>query len=110
MTVKGANDTKIIITDHALKRAKRRGNKGGLSIVQFARKALYLGLGFENSKGALLEFIKNKYQSEYRANNIRVYGHEVYIFRNNVLLTMLDLPKYLWSDWDSYSKEVLKNV
>lgn len=93
-------DEKIIITEHALKRGKERGRHGGNSIVRFARKALNEGIGFSEATGKLLHFIKSKYQSYYKANNIRVYGHEVYIFKNNVLLTVLELPQPLWECWD----------
>lgn len=93
-------DEKIIITPHALKRGKERGRHGGNSIVRFARKALNEGIGFSEATGKLLYFIKSKYQSYYKANNIRVYGHEVYIFKNNVLLTVLELPQPLWECWD----------
>lgn len=93
-------DEKIIITKHAFGRAKRRLQLRGNSLVRFARKALNEGIGFSEATGKLLHFIKSKYQSYYKANNIRVYGHEVYIFKNNVLLTVLELPQPLWECWD----------
>ena len=92
----------IIISIHAQKRAEKRANLRGSNLINLARKAYRYGIGVENSKWEMCEFIKRKYQSEYRANNIKVYGHFVYIFKTNILLTVVDLPKYLWNDWKKY--------
>lgn len=98
---------KIIISEHAKKRSKSRANFKGNNLLHMAKKAYFKGLGFTNARGKILEFIKQKYHTEYRANNIKVYGRFVYIFRNNVLLTVIDLPQYLWGDWEEYKRAVM---
>lgn len=100
-------DEKIIISEHAFGRAKRRLHLKGNSLVRFARKAFNEGIGFHEATGKLLCFIKSKYQCYYKANNIKVYGHEVYVFKNNVLLTVLELPQPLWECWDKRKKEMI---
>lgn len=94
----------VVITKHAQYRGEKRVNVRGNTFVNMVLKAYTFGLGFENARQDMLEFIKRKYQSEYKANNVKVWGRHVYIFKNNLLLSVIDLPKYLWSDWDSYSK------
>lgn len=93
-------DEKIIITEHAFGRAKRRLQLRGNSLVRFARKALKEGIGFREATGKLSKYIKREYKYFHIANNIRIYGHVVYFFKNNVLLTVLELPKPLWECWD----------
>jgi hypothetical protein len=106
MTVIKRND--IIISIHAQKRADKRANLRGSNLVNLARKAYRYGIGVENSKWEMQEFIKRKFKSEYKANNIRVYGHFVYVFKNNFLLSVIDLPEYLWNDWKKY-KELMES-
>jgi len=91
-----------------LKRAKQRAHLGGKSIVRFARKALESGLGFKNANGNMLGYIKKTYAKHGNANNIKVYGHEVYVFRNKILLTIIDLPDSLKSEWRDYKNEYLQ--
>lgn len=97
-------DEKIIISEHAFGRAKRRLQLRGNSLVRFARKALNEGIGFREATGKLSKYIKREYKYFYIANNIRIYGHVVYFFKNNVLLTVLELPQPLWECWDNRVK------
>lgn len=92
---------KMIISEHALRRAKRRLCFGGNSLVRFARKAFNEGIGFREATGKLAKYIKREYKYFHVANNIRIYGHVVYFFKNNVLLTVLELPQPLWECWDN---------
>ena len=95
--------TKILITAHAEKRAKSRANLKGKMLLHLAIKAWCNGLDYKTAQANLQEYIKRKYQSSYRAENIRVYGHYVYIFAGNTLVSFLELPEYLWYFW--YNKK-----
>ena len=108
---KGKYGEKVIVTDHAEKRGKKRANIGN-NTMKMLKKAINLGLGLDNAKGDLLKFIQSKYDSYKVANMIKVYGHSVYIIKRCAfgykLLTILDLPEHYHKFWDGYSRKYLQ--
>jgi len=103
----------IVITKHAMDRAKRRMNiRGVKKLVILARKALRYGIDKDRARfnTYLVEYIKKKYQKYYKADNIRVYGHFVYIFKKKVLVTILELPSTFRKDWNKYSKNLKQKI
>ena len=97
----------IKVSKHCQYRGKQRVNVRGKSFVHLAIKAFNYGIGYFDTKDhQLKKYLNRKYKNKHKANNIRVYGHFVYMFRDNHLLTVIDLPEYLWCKWDSYSRKI----
>ena len=61
-----------------------------------AQKALDRGVTHSEAKGGLKRYFDYLYLSHGNGNNIRVFNHNVYIFRDEKLITILPLPhKYI---------------
>ena len=108
---KGKYGEKVIVTDHSEVKGKRRVGIGK-NTMKMMKKAIAFGLGLNNAKGELLEFIQRKFDNHKTANMIRVYGHSVYVIKRTSysykLLTILDLPEYYHKFWDGYSRKYLQ--
>lgn len=91
----------IIVTKHAQARGKKRLNLGSKNLVNLAKHAFVDGLDYfktiTNKDDRNISKIKNGVS----ANNIKIYGHGIFIMNDNVLLTVLALPKNLWGYWDN---------
>lgn len=98
----------IKVSKHCQYRGKQRVNVRGKAFIHLAIKAYKGGLGFYNTNSKKLKsFISMEYMKfNKKANNIKIYGHFVYIFKDNFLYTVLDLPENLWNEWDNYSRKI----
>lgn len=83
------------ITDHAYKRAKKRMSWRADVLDKMASKAICLGITHSKSKGNLKRYFTKIYLQYRKANNIRVYGENIFIFNNNTLITIFRLPQSL---------------
>ena len=81
-----------IATDHLQKRLKQRTGLSKKIAGKVAQKALDNGITHSETKGKLKKFIDGLYLSHRNANNIRIYHREVYLFRNEVAITVITLP------------------
>lgn len=83
-------------TKHAERRIKQRCGIQLGSSTRFADLALERGLTHSQTTGSLKRFIDGLYLDKKLANNIRVYGDKVFLFRGTTLITVVQLPqKYL---------------
>ena len=57
-----------------------------------AVKALDLGMRHEDASGRLRKYFDWLFLKEKQANNVRIYGQFVYLFRNEKLITVVPLP------------------
>lgn len=87
----------IIVTNHASKRIRQRLGISKKSTEKTAEKALLFGLTHSEAKGKLSRHLDGIFLLNYNPNNMRVYNHSVYLFRDIVLITVLPLPKNLWA-------------
>lgn len=89
----------MVITDHAYKMAKKRLKWKRNVIDKMAAKAFEEGILHSQTKGKLKRYIDKLYLSHRTANNIRIYGEDVYFFAGDTLITLYRLPssmlKYL---------------
>jgi len=83
---------KINITDHAYERAKERINWNKSTLDKMASKSFNNGIKHSDTKGALNKYITKLWFEHKTANNIRIHGEVVYLFRNNLLITLYQLP------------------
>src|SRR5690242_1601287 len=81
------------ITDHARERAKERLGWNDSAITRMAERALNEGVTHSQTRGRLNRYLGKLYMEHRTANNSRVYGEHVFIFCNQVLITVLHLPR-----------------
>ncbi len=85
----------IKITDHAYERAKERLSLSKSSFERFAEKSYSEGIKHSDTKGTLNKYI-TKIWSQYKtANNVRIYGEIVFLFYDNTLITVYQIPSNL---------------
>lgn len=82
----------VIVTEHAAKRTKNRVGLSKKLADKNAAKALECGITHADTKGALKRYLDKLYLSARKANNLRIYHHHVYLFHDNTLITIMDLP------------------
>ena len=90
----------IVITEHAFQRAKERLGLNQKAFKTIAMKSFVAGKKHDQLKSQLKEYISSLYLQYKNANNIRIYGEIVYLFTNNVLITVYQLP----NDLKKYTK------
>lgn len=81
------------VTVHAAKRTKERVGLPKRATVKNAEKALNEGIRHKDTSGSLHRYIEALYWKNQAANNIRVYCGNVYIFHDDILITVLSLPQ-----------------
>lgn len=92
-----SKDQKIKITNHAKKRTKKRIGISKKDADRNAQKAYHFGIKHSDTKGKLQKYIDFLYLSHGKSNNTRIYNRKVYLFHNEVLITVLNLP-YRFND------------
>lgn len=81
------------LTHHARERMRERVGIPNKRQKQNIANALRRGLTLQNTTGTIHSYIVYLYKRHYRANNIRIYKGYVYIFHNDVLITVYPLPE-----------------
>lgn len=94
----------VIITNHAKQRVKERIGLKKKQSNSIAEKALKYGICHKESKGRLKRYFNKLFASHRNVNNIRIYNEKVFIFNNNILITVMDLPNHLKKNALSISK------
>lgn len=80
------------ITDHAYKRARERMGLKPRALRSLAQKALTDGITHSRAKGVLNNYLSAIYLKYENCNNMRIYGHYIYLFQSDVLITIYHLP------------------
>lgn len=83
------------ISKHAKKRLKERCGFNIKSQNRMAQKAFKDGITHKQTKGMLNKWITSLYFKNKKANNIRIYGDKAYIFCNEILVTVIQVPANL---------------
>ena len=81
-----------ILTKHSKKRAKQRLGLNDKSLERMAPIVLENGFGHSDLPGKMRKYVDGLYLSHGNGNNIKIYGNHIYIFMNEVLITILHLP------------------
>ena len=82
----------IIVTNHALKRLAERSGLSKTAAVRMAEKAYEQGITHAQTKGNLNKWVTRLYFVNRKANNIKLYGDKAFIFSDNILITVLQIP------------------
>jgi hypothetical protein len=85
----------VTITAHAFDRGKERLGLDRSAFQSLAVKAYIAGKKHAETKGNLKAYISELFLQYKNANNTRVYGENIYIFSNNTLITVYQLPNHL---------------
>ncbi len=81
------------VTKHAKERLKERaGIKTDASCQKRAERALMLGVAREETAGNLYKYLTHLYCTHENMTHLRVFNYQVYIFDEDRLVTVLDLP------------------
>ena len=80
------------LTIHGGKRSKERCGLGKSASSRMADRALEQGLRHSEVAGSLRRFLDSLYLSHCNATNMRIWNKKVYLFRQNVLITIIDVP------------------
>lgn len=81
------------VTRHARQRMReRRGTKGDASHAdRIAERALADGISYKDVAGRLHRYLTALHMQA--GHEIRIYGNQVYVFADTVLVTVLPLPR-----------------
>jgi len=80
------------LTQHAIERSKERLNLNERSLLRLAKKALETGKKHSECKGRLRKYL-DKLWLEYKiCNNPRISGEVLFLFRDDRLITLYQIP------------------
>lgn len=82
----------LVITDHAYDRAKERLSLSKDSFCRLALKAYTEGIKAKECKGRLKRYLDKLWFQYKNANNVIIYGENIFFFKDNVLITVYQLP------------------
>lgn len=85
----------VIVTRHAADRMLERGGLNRKSIQRIANQVYSNGYPIERTKGRLRKWMYKISKSNPSAQNLRIYGDKLYIFSNDVLITVFNIPNNL---------------
>jgi len=85
----------LVVTKHAQKRLKQRCGVNKKSAERMAKKAYELGMTHSETTGKLKKWVDSLYFYNQTANQIRLYGDKAYIFHNQNLITVIQIPHNL---------------
>jgi len=97
------------VTDHAAKRSKECVGLPKRVTGKNAERALHDGIKHGETRGALRRYLDALYLKRKTANNIRVYCNNVYIFHDEILITIFPLPQKYRKTADRLWKELRHN-
>ena len=86
-------DDSLRVSKHANRRSRERIGIPKRAVERNARKALAHGLGYAQARGDLKDYIYwlyNRYDRN--GNNIKIYNGYVYVFHDEILITVLNVP------------------
>lgn len=80
------------LTNHGTERMDERVGLSPDAAERLAARALVDGIRHGELKGRAGRYLDGLFFSHRNANNMRVYGEHVYLFRDETLVTVLHLP------------------
>jgi len=81
----------VIVTRHAADRMRERGGLNRKSIQRIGNQVYFNGYPIERTKGRLRKWMYKISKSNPSAQNLRIYGDKLYIFSNDVLITVFKI-------------------
>lgn len=93
------------VTKHAKERMKERCGLNEKSVDRMAKIAYKKGLKHRDLTGNLKKWVDGQYLKNRTANQIRLYGDKAYIFQNEKLITVIQIPHNLVKEVVRISKK-----
>lgn len=93
------------VTKHAKLRIKERCGFNKKATNRMVRKVLDDGIPHRETKGQLNKWVTSVYMKNTNSNNIRLYGDKAYIFCDEKLITVLQVPYRLTKNMKSMTKK-----
>ena len=90
------------MSNHATDRMNERCGLNKKSAERLARLALENGISHKDTSGNLNKYLTKLFFYNKTANNIKIYGEYVYIFCDDILITVMPL--------DNKYKKVVRNI
>ena len=92
MRIKEGGIMEVVLTNHAEQRVKDRVGVSKKIADKVTQRALDNGIKHAETTGSLKRYMDKLYLSHRNANNMRIYNRKVYIFDQDVLITVINLP------------------
>lgn len=93
------------VTLHGQQRIKDRVGVSKKIADKIAQKALEKGIKHNEVAGSLKRYLDGLYLLHKNANNIRIYNRKVYLFHNETLITVLNLPSDFFKTIDKIKRK-----
>ena len=90
------------VSNHATDRMSERCGLNKKSSERLSKLALENGISHNDTVGSLNRYLTKLFFYNKTANNIRIYGEYVYIFCDDILITVIPL--------DNKYKKVVRNI
>lgn len=95
----------MVVSKHAEQRIKERCGFTKKASNRMAKRVYEKGISHNQTKGQLNKWITRLYFANRRANNIKLYGDKAYIYCDEILVTVLQIPANLMKNLKSMIKE-----
>ena len=93
------NDGNIYVTLHAAKRLKERNGWSRRTSIRMIKRILSDGITEKDFSGKQKLWVKNHKRDYSERNSYVIYGDKVYIFQDNMLITLHEAPKKKYTDY-----------
>lgn len=82
----------VILTTHAKKQLRKRLGLPKKVLERQAQEAFSKGVRHSEARGKARKWLDKQFLSHGNCNNARVYNNYLYVFRDNVLITVFCVP------------------
>ena len=87
-----------ILTKHSISRLQQRCGVSKKNALKVARRAFRTGITHAETHGNLQKFLDSIYLSQQKGTNMRIYGNAVFVFKGDVLITVIRIPDNLLNE------------
>lgn len=86
------------LTKHSIARLEQRCGVSKKNAPKVVRRAFRTGITHAETHGNLHRFLDSLYLSQKKGTNMRIYGNAVFVFREDVLITVINIPENLMKE------------
>ena len=86
------------LTKHSIARLEQRCGVSKRNAQTVAKRAFRTGITHAETHGNLHRFLDSLYLSQKKGTNMRIYGNAVYVFKEDTLITVINIPENLMND------------
>lgn len=86
------------LTRHSIARLEQRCGVSKKNASKVAKRAFRTGITHAETHGNLHRFLDSLYLSQKKGTNMRIYGNAVFVFKEDVLITVINIPENLMKE------------